>query len=388
MDKLEQERLKREARLPGAGRATRPDDISSDEEDEEVIFDPMVVTRASGEGKMMSKWLDAARRRIGGTFPKKEARLQMERYAERMRKRKLDGGKQKIAGVKVVDKEAEAREKKWEVELNAASTALAIRWVRMARDSVSSRFRNRGEELRAAVMTVIDRMPEEDDWYFGANLRIEGANLREEGMQLMLDRKSLEADEAVKIRKIEVDYNDFEKLKQGVVDKDRHDFEQKMAEASDRVQIEVELRTRELNRLKEERKRDNEEAEQKAREEEGAVSSEMMEKHRNSIIEIEELIDNEQTRAESEHAKIEAKERAIFDKKEGLMIQSITDRRIMAAGNVQRIKKETMSKIKTDESNWQQRAARWLGQARRKVDLKELEDAEADTANRRRNRRG
>jgi len=126
MDRLEQERLKREAKLPGAGRATRPDDISSDEEDEEVIFDPMVVTRASGEGKMMSKWLDAARRRIGGAFPKKEARNQMERYAERMRKRKLDGGKQKIAGIRNVDPEAQAREQKWEVELNAASNALAV----------------------------------------------------------------------------------------------------------------------------------------------------------------------------------------------------------------------------------------------------------------------
>jgi len=224
--------------------------------------------------------------------------------------------------------------------------------------------------------------------YFGASLRIEGSNLREDGTQLMLDRRSLEADEAVKIRKIEVDYNEFEKAKQAIVDKDRHNFEQKMAEASDRVQIEVELRTRELNRLKEERKKDNEEAEQKAREEEGAVSSEMMEKHRNSIIEIEELIDNEQTRAESEHAKVEAKERAVFDQKEGLMIQSITDRRIMAASNVQRIKKETMSKIKGDEQAWQQKAARWLGHAKRKVDLKELEDAEADTANRRKKRRG
>jgi len=257
----------------------------------------------------------------------------------------------------------------------------------MARDSVSGRFRSRGEDLRANVLTVIDRMPEEDDWYFGAALRIEGVNLREDGGQLMLDRRSLEADEAVKIRKIEVDYNEFEKEKQGVVDKDRHDFEQKMAEASDRVQIEVELRTRELNRLKEERKGDNEEAEQRAREEDGAVSSEMMEKHRNSIIEIEELVDNEQTRAENEHAKVEARERAVFSKKEQLMIQSITDRRIMAASNVQRIKKETMSKIKGDESSWQSRAARWLGQARRKVDLKELEDAEADASNRRKKRR-
>jgi len=192
----------------------------------------------------------------------------------------------------------------------------------------------------------------------------------------------------VKVRKIEVDYNDFEKDKQAIIDADRKQFEQKMAEASDRVQIEVELRTRELNRLKEEKREENEEVERAAREEEGAISSEMMEAHRNSIVEIEELISNEQTRAEMAHAKVEKEERAIFDRKEQLMIQSITDRRIMAADNVQRIQRETIAKIKGDESSWQSRAAKWLGIAKRKVDLKEMEDAEKDTTNRRKKRRG
>mmetsp|Transcript_751 Transcript_751/g.1598 ORF Transcript_751/g.1598 Transcript_751/m.1598 type:complete len:1761 (+) Transcript_751:28-5310(+) len=388
LDRLEQERLKREAKLPGAGRPTRPDDISSDEEDDEVVFDQVFVTSASNEGKMMSKWLTAARKRIGGVFPRPDARKQMERHAERMRKRKLEGGKAKIAGMDDVDAGQEELKKKWEVELNAASKALAIRWLRLGRDSVGKKFRSRGDELREGVMNHVSRMPEEDDWFFGAALRIEGMNLQEDGSQLMLDRRSLEADEAVKVRKIQVDYVDFEKEKQKVIDDDRRQFEQKMAEAADRVQIEVELRTRELNRLKEERKKENDITEQTAREEEGAVSSEMMEAHRNSIIEIEELIANEQTRAEMAHAKVEAAERAVYDRKEQLAVQTITDRRIMAADNVQRIQRETMAKIKSEESNWQSRASRWLGVARRKVELKEIEDAEQQTQKRRRKRRG
>lgn len=49
-----------------------------------------------------------------------------------MRKRKLQGGKQDIAGTKVED----PRTKDWIVELNAASRALALRWLRAAREGL------------------------------------------------------------------------------------------------------------------------------------------------------------------------------------------------------------------------------------------------------------
>ena len=68
LDALEQARLKKLIK-----RATRPQDISDEEEDEEPIFDPMVVARSSAEGRMMSKWLGAARTRLGGAFPRPRA---------------------------------------------------------------------------------------------------------------------------------------------------------------------------------------------------------------------------------------------------------------------------------------------------------------------------
>lgn len=48
---------------------------------DEAIFDAVVVTRTSPEGRMMYKWLRAARAKLGGEhlFPKPEARAQMER---------------------------------------------------------------------------------------------------------------------------------------------------------------------------------------------------------------------------------------------------------------------------------------------------------------------
>jgi hypothetical protein len=38
-------------------RVTRPEDISSDESEDDVEFEPIVVSRKSPEGRMMSKWL-------------------------------------------------------------------------------------------------------------------------------------------------------------------------------------------------------------------------------------------------------------------------------------------------------------------------------------------
>jgi len=55
-DSMAQERLLQASKAPGASRNTRPQDISSDEEDDMVDFDPVVVTRTSPEGRMMSKW--------------------------------------------------------------------------------------------------------------------------------------------------------------------------------------------------------------------------------------------------------------------------------------------------------------------------------------------
>ena len=50
-----------------------------------------------------------------------------------MRKRKLRGGKQDIAGAKEDD---DSRTKDWKVELTAASKALALRWLRAAREGL------------------------------------------------------------------------------------------------------------------------------------------------------------------------------------------------------------------------------------------------------------
>ena len=81
--------------------------------------------------------------------------------------------------------------------------------------------------------------------------------------------------------------------------------------------------------------------------------------------------------AEDKRAGFENEQRNFFDRQEALREQVITDRRIAAVSNIRRIRKETISRIKADETEWQGEAGRWLYTARRKTELKAREDAEA-----------
>ena len=48
----------------------------------------MIVVRSSDEGRIMSKWLQAARDKLGGEFPRQEAAQQTEQYIERLKGQK------------------------------------------------------------------------------------------------------------------------------------------------------------------------------------------------------------------------------------------------------------------------------------------------------------
>ena len=90
VSELEMGKLDREAKPPGPGARTRPGDISSEESEDEVAFDPVVVVRESSECRMLSTWLHAARRRLGGEFPRPDARKSMMEYAEKVIARLFD----------------------------------------------------------------------------------------------------------------------------------------------------------------------------------------------------------------------------------------------------------------------------------------------------------
>ena len=113
----------------------------------------------------------------------------------------------------------------------------------------------------------------------------------------------------------------------------------------------------------------------------------MIDDHRKQLDEMDDLIRTTQQRMEKERAEQEAAERQFFGQAERLATQVVTDRKIAAVTNIRRIRKEAVNKIKLAETTWQNNAGRWLYTAKRKVDLKQAEDAEAAAAKRRKKRR-
>ena len=121
----------------------------------------------------------------------------MEKYAEKMRQRKLKGGKKAIAGEVTDEKTPQSLIEQRVVRLNAASTALAQRWLRAAQDSIANRFHEKGKKLRSDCETVLQHMPEEDEWFYGADLRFAGKSVITKGEGLRSDQLTLEAEAAV-----------------------------------------------------------------------------------------------------------------------------------------------------------------------------------------------
>jgi hypothetical protein len=379
-DSMAQERLLQASRAPGASRVSRPQDISSDEDEDMVEFEPVVVTRTSPEGRMMSKWLVAARKKLGGVFPRADARKQMERYAQKLRELKMRKARDaaKPAVKPTEEDEAEA------ANITAATKALALRWIRMARDAMDSKFRMRSETFREDLDSLLAMMPEEEDWFFGAAMRLEGRELLKRGSDLEDDRRTLEAEAAVKIHKIETDAAEHVVERTEELERERRLFATKLAQQNDRIALDIEVRRAELERLKETRKKEFQAEERKAREELGAAPTDMIQDHRNQLLAIDELMNTEQSNTEKYRADEEKQAKVMFDRAELIKRTEMERRKAIAGENVARIRQEVAVKVKAAESEWQGLAAKWLAIARRKVQVKKKEDEDAKAGKRKR----
>lgn len=92
--------------------------------------------------------------------------------------------------------------------------------------------------------------------YFGAALRLEGKELLRKGGELEDDRRTLEAEAAVKIHKIDMDLQEYLKTREEELERERKLFGTKLAQQRDRIALDIELRKQELEKLKAERKKE------------------------------------------------------------------------------------------------------------------------------------
>ena len=154
---------------------------------------------------MLSKWLDAARKRLGGTFPRdaaqsrdggvrrEDAPAQSSRAASRpwlgwwrTKPPKLRGSRSALrlsqvrfaasffhpvaaAPYAIAAAPYAVAAAPHLVTIPQASTAREAVAPR-AQDSIQARFRERGKKLRDDCEECLGEMPEEDEWFYGADL--------------------------------------------------------------------------------------------------------------------------------------------------------------------------------------------------------------------------
>ncbi|TYZ61830.1 hypothetical protein PybrP1_007587 [[Pythium] brassicae (nom. inval.)] len=370
---LQQKQLARLVQqLHAGGRKLRDDELSSDEDDD-VSFEPLVIGRVSVEGRVLSKWLIAARKKLGGVFPREHAKQEMEAYAKKMRAKKARKGKQAH-----VDSDEEDPSIHWKLQLNEASRAIALRWVWQARDSCYTVFVERAEQLRSSLLVMTDKMLEVDDWFYGKELRLDGVRLVEEGRELREEQTRYDEDMQAKIHQTQRDLDAFETEKREAMATEAQAFQQILAREAEDAKSRTE--TREVELLKLQRKKEAEFAasQQQARVE-GTLTAAMVNEQRAFLARMEDERAAEITRLVAASVEREKQKRDVFERKLALVDSSVQNRRALAQHRVLSVRKEARNAVWQRESSWQARALGWMERASRKISVREQEELEAHT---------
>lgn len=173
--------------------------LDSDDDDDGADFEPVTVDRRAPVGRLLAKWLGAARQRIGGVFPLPEARAEMEMYTRKMRdvkarqaeralrKRKAAMKAKEEGDVSTIDEALAADDENGfprHLDLSATSKALALKWMLMAREHSIAKEKADADELRAALSDAAAEMSPSLDFYYTEAARTRGAELVLEGRRV------------------------------------------------------------------------------------------------------------------------------------------------------------------------------------------------------------
>jgi len=383
VDKVEAARVaERNAKLrTGPERLARAVDISDDEEDDAPIFDAIVVPRSSVEGRLLQKWLTASRKRLGGEFPRPEARVMMEQYKQRMRDQKIKKALQaKSHGLDAMPKEREGFIKK-ELELSAASKAIAQLWLLKARHGLVQNRRERAVEITKELQRSLSRMPEKQDFFYTKELRLSGVELFERGNDLTKLRKQMETSAQVRIQKLRDDMESFEKGNRATIVRLRRAQEAIQKRENEAMKAKIKARTAELEHEMEQQEMDLVRQSATASESTKKSLREGFEKRKNAL---EQGIEREQKKLQRElNEKHEQKFKEIDEKSEGVE-QNILRRRSETETKILAINKEVNDSIEEKEATWRKKSLVWLNKARRKFEAKKRADEEMIAAKKRR----
>jgi hypothetical protein len=179
---------------------------------DDIPYDLLTVDRTAPVGKLLKKWLDSARHKLGGNFPRPGAEDAMREYLRRARAKERAAAKAKMDAEKAAE---EARNKPKgrpgeaedalpsnleEIKLTPASKNIMLQWLISGRASRIDTDEAEGRKIRADLRQMLSKVPATEDWFFGRDNRMKGAQLVGQGDNLVVQRLMVlsECEEAVK----------------------------------------------------------------------------------------------------------------------------------------------------------------------------------------------
>jgi len=370
IDALEQQRVKKTIRHPGKGRVARSGDISSDEEVEDAVFEPMVVSRSSVEGRVMTKWLVAARKRLGGTFPRPDAREQMEEYAKRMRDLKARKGmkKAKTRGERAMDAGSVSF---GHVNLNAASTAIISLWMRKAKLSLVQRSNEIAARLRKELSELVGQIHEDDDWYYGAEMRLDGISIQKEGREIYDARKSKEEEARAQKSRVESEFEDISLEMRRVLEAKNVALDKLMQDEETSAMKDADARVRELTKVKQDKASAFKLEEKNAS---FADRARLAKEHRDQLKALDDAIENEKRKQMKKVEERLGKKRDALRQEIAVKEKQLAAKKRVKDKQLLSIDEAMIKEAKPIERKWQSRSMVWMEKARRKILMKKQED--------------
>ena len=335
------------------------------------MFDAMVVPRSSPEGRIMSKWLTAARKLLGGEFPRPEARKAVEDYKRRMHdktlKKRLKPKSKLLRNKKLIKGSPQG------VTVSAATRAIAQKWMNMARLSLSDRRLTKATDIYKEVDEAVAKMPEKDDWFFTAELRTRGETLSRDGKNLREDRTNVTAQTDVKVRQLQDDLDSFESNLKTEMKTEKEKFDRHEETERANVMAEFERRKNDIELHRKERQKVFDAESQRLSE---FRLKDAKRKFAKELADYDTSIRSERDRLLKGFEGHIAKEREMLLKKHQDKEQEILRRKNDLRNKTRHLRESELEDIKARERRWRKDALVWLNEANKKFAKKQEADEE------------
>lgn len=319
----------------------------------------------------MSKWLTAARKLLGGEFPRPEARKAVEDYKRRMHdktlKKRLKPKSKLLRNKKLINATPAG------VQVSAATRAIAQKWMNMARLSLGDRRLTKATDIYKEVDDAVAKMPEKDDWFFTAELRTRGETLSREGKNLREDRTNVTAQTDVKVRQLQDDLDSFESNLKTEMKSEKEKFDRHEETERANVMQEFERRKNDIELHRKERQKVFDAESQRLSE---FRLKDAKRKFAKELADYDASIRSERDRLLKGFEGHIAKEREMLLKKHQDKEQEILRRKNDLRNKTRHLRESELEDIKVRERKWRKDALVWLNEANKKFAKKQEADEE------------